>query len=40
MTCVPGLSGHPETAGGGGRAAEDVRDPGREAGEGAERRSR
>lgn len=40
MTCALGLAGHPETARGGGRAAEDVGDPGREAGKGAERRNR
>lgn len=40
MACALGLAGHPETARGGGGAAEDVRNTGREAGEGAERRSR
>lgn len=40
MACPLGLAGHPETARGGGRAAEDIGDPGREAGEGSERRSR
>lgn len=39
-TCTLGLAGHPEAARGGGRAAEDLGDPGCEAGEGAQRRSR
>lgn len=39
-TCTLGLAGHPEAARGGGGAAEDLGDPGCEAGEGAERRSR
>lgn len=40
MTHNPDIAGHPEAVGGGGGAAEGYRDPGREAGEGAERRSR
>lgn len=39
-TCTLGLAGHPEAARGGGGAAEDLGDPGCEAGEGPERRSR
>lgn len=40
VTHDPGIAGHPEAAGGGGGAPEGFGDPRREAGEGAERRSR
>lgn len=40
VTHNPGIAGHPEAAGGGGGAAEGLRDPRREAGEGAERGNR